>query len=446
SGGGTVASDPPGIDCGASCSAPYDQGTVVMLVASAATGSTFAGWTGCDTVTGATCTVTMTTDRSATATFALPGDTTPPARASGQPAGTLPAGTTQTTLSLVTGEAASCRYATSPGVTYGAMPGAFTTTGGTSHATTVGGLANGGSYAFSVRCQDAAGNANPDDFTIAFSVASQPPPPRFTLSVNRAGTGNGTVTSAPAGINCGATCTAGYNGDTVVTLTATTAGSGSFGGWSGCDRVSGTTCTVTMNAARSVTASFGASVVSAPVLKWQYGGCTPGPGGPRCLIGWYASPAVADLDGDGQPDVVWGSSGDVVALRGDDGSLKWRQASSGRVWPGIAVAALRGDGGLALVVGRDADRLTVYDGFGNVVWTRNPFGGGSEVRTLALADLENAGRLQIIAGRADFVGTWPRTGQLTVFEPDGTVRPGWPARRDGEPGFGGSMYNENVAV
>src|SRR5207249_1900620 len=277
SGGGTVASDPPGIDCGASCSAPYDQGTVVTLVASAATGSTFAGWTGCDTVTGATCTVTMTTDRSATATFALPGDTTPPARASGQPAGTLPAGTTQTTLSLVTGEAASCRYATSPGLAYGAMPGAFTTTGGTSHATTVGGLANGG---------------------------------------------------------------------------------------------------------------------------------------------WYAFPAVADLDGDGQPDVVWGSSGDVVALRGDDGSLKWRQASSGRVWPGIAVGDLRGDGRLEVVVGRDADRLTVYDGFGNVVWTRNPFGGGSEVRTLALADLENAGRLQIIAGRADFVGTWPRTAQLTVFESD----------------------------
>jgi hypothetical protein len=35
----------------------------------------------------------------------------------------------------------------------------------------VSGLANGGSYSYFVRCQDAAGNANPDDFTISFSVA-----------------------------------------------------------------------------------------------------------------------------------------------------------------------------------------------------------------------------------------------------------------------------------
>jgi alpha-tubulin suppressor-like RCC1 family protein len=445
-GAGTIASSPPGIDCGAACSAAYDQGTVVSLAASAAAGSTFGGWTGCDAVSGTTCTVTMNAARSVTVTFTpLPVDTTPPGRANGQPTGTLAAGTTQTTLSLVTNEAGTCRYATSAGIGYGAMPGAFTTTGGTSHATTVGGLANGGTYTFSVRCQDAAGNVNPDDFTIAFSVAFPPPPQRFVLSVNRAGTGSGSVTSTPSGIDCGATCSAAYNGDTVVTLTAIPAGGAAFAGWGGCDRVSGTTCTVTMNAARSVTASFGAAVVSAPVLRWQYGGCTPGPGGPRCLLGWYASPAVADLDGDGRPDVIWGSSADVVALRGDDGSLKWRDSSSGRVWPGIAVADLTGDGTLEVVVGRDADRLTVYDRFGNVVWTRNPFGSG-EVRTLAVADLENDGRLEIIVGHAALGGAWPLTRQLNVFEPDGTVRPGWPARRDGEPGYGGGMYNENVAV
>src|SRR5205814_10284298 len=60
--------------------------------------------------------------RSVTVTFTpLPVDTTPPARAGGRPTGTLAAGTTQTTLSLVTGEAATCRFATSTGVPYGAM-------------------------------------------------------------------------------------------------------------------------------------------------------------------------------------------------------------------------------------------------------------------------------------------------------------------------------------
>src|SRR5216117_1051735 len=79
---------------------------------------------------------------------------------------------------------------------------------------------------------------------------------------------------------------------------------------------------------------------SAPVLMWQYGGCIPGP---YCNTGWYSSPVVADLDGDGQQDVIWGSY-DVVALNGANGSLKWRAPSGNRVWPGIAVADLTGNG------------------------------------------------------------------------------------------------------
>jgi Tol biopolymer transport system component len=99
-------------------------------------------------------------------------DTTAPVRSNGQPSGTQPAGTTQTTLSLVTNENATCRYNTTPGVAYGTMTASFGTTGGTAHRTPVGGLSNGGSYRFYVRCEDAAGNANPNDFIIAFSVAT----------------------------------------------------------------------------------------------------------------------------------------------------------------------------------------------------------------------------------------------------------------------------------
>src|SRR5437879_5776573 len=77
-----------------------------------------------------------------------------------------------------------------------------------------------------------------------------------TLTVNKAGTGSGSVTSSPPGIDCGATCSATYTSGTVVTLTATPASGTTFTGWSGCDTVSGTTCTVTMSVARSVTATF----------------------------------------------------------------------------------------------------------------------------------------------------------------------------------------------
>lgn len=107
-----------------------------------------------------------------TTTGTGPVDTIPPVRSNGQPAGNLAAGTTQTTISLLTDENATCRYATTAGVAYSAMTNTFSTTGGTAHATLVTGLTDGNSYSYYVRCQDGSGNANADDFTISFSTGS----------------------------------------------------------------------------------------------------------------------------------------------------------------------------------------------------------------------------------------------------------------------------------
>jgi hypothetical protein len=284
---------------------------------------------------------------------------------------------------------------------------------------------------FTVVVSNSAGSVTSTPATLTVNV------PRFTLSVSK--TGSGTVTSSPTGISCGATCSATYNSGTVVTLTATPGSGSTFAGWSGGGCAgTGTTCKVTLTANTTVSASFGTAGVSAPVLMWKYGGCFPGP---YCDLGSYASPAVADLDGDGQPDVIWGDY-DVVALNGADGSLKWRDASNYRIFPSIAVADLTGDGTLEVVVARHSDELTVYDRFGNIMWRRNPFGGGQELRSLAVADLESDGRLEILVGRTG----GDQTPQLIAFEPDGTVRPGWPVRHSGEPGYGWGLYNNNVVV
>ncbi len=153
-GAGTVTSSPAGINCGATCSASFADGTAVTLVASAASGSTFGGWGGACSGTSATCTVTMDAAKTVTATF------------------------TRITR---------------------------------------------------------------------------------TLTVSTTGTGAGTVTSSPAGIDCGQTCSAGFDAGATVTLTATAASGSSFAGWSGACSGTSATCTLTMDAAKSVTATFDTS-------------------------------------------------------------------------------------------------------------------------------------------------------------------------------------------
>jgi hypothetical protein len=65
---GTVTSSPAGVNCPGTCSASFQQGTVVTLSAVPADGVTFAGWSGPCSGTG-TCTFTLGGPTTATAAF-----------------------------------------------------------------------------------------------------------------------------------------------------------------------------------------------------------------------------------------------------------------------------------------------------------------------------------------------------------------------------------------
>jgi Tol biopolymer transport system component len=86
-------------------------------------------------------------------------------------------------------------------------------------------------------------------------------PTTHTLTVTRAGSGQGTVTSTPTGIDCGADCSESYAEGTVVTLTPLPDGSSVFAGWSGACTGTGP-CQVSMGADASVTATFDSSAVT----------------------------------------------------------------------------------------------------------------------------------------------------------------------------------------
>jgi hypothetical protein len=79
---------------------------------------------------------------------------------------------------------------------------------------------------------------------------------QFDLSVALAGNGSGNVGSSPAGITCGADCNEPYNVGTTVTLIATPDANSNFTGWSGACSGTDPSVTVTMDAAKSCTATF----------------------------------------------------------------------------------------------------------------------------------------------------------------------------------------------
>ena len=88
-----------------------------------------------------------------------------------------------------------------------------------------------------------------------------PPPPQFVLTVLTGGNGFGSVTANPMPTN------GTYPAGTVVTLTATPNSASNFTGWSGCTASGSNTCTVTMDAAKTVTANFALKQYALTVLN-----------------------------------------------------------------------------------------------------------------------------------------------------------------------------------
>ncbi|MEI2783213.1 MAG: hypothetical protein V9H25_19035 [Candidatus Competibacter sp.] len=102
--------------------------------------------------------------------------------------------------------------------------------------------------------------------------------------MTKAGAGVGTVTSNPAGINCGATCSYGFAAGTSVALSAAPASGYVFAGWSGACTGTGA-CTVPMSAAKSVTATFNKASTSTYTVKVVVSGSgtvTSNPAGINC--------------------------------------------------------------------------------------------------------------------------------------------------------------------
>ena len=149
-------------------------------------------------------------------------------------------------------------------------------------------LTSGATYCYRVLSYNAGGNSSFSNAACATIPKPNEPVPTSTLTVNlvntitNAGTGSGIVTSSPAGIDCGQTCSGSYNNGTRVTLTANPASSSVFLGWDG-DACSGKgKCTVKIKDDISVIATFAAQGVTLAVNKRGNGKVLSNPSGIDC--------------------------------------------------------------------------------------------------------------------------------------------------------------------
>jgi len=107
------------------------------------------------------------------------------------------------------------------------------------------------------------GNSNSSGVVFALNTGNY-----AALSVSVIGSPGGKVTSSPAGIDCGSTCSANFAAGTQIILSASPAAAWGLAGWGGACSGIARTCTVTMNANTSASASFTTlfSPVAAPVV------------------------------------------------------------------------------------------------------------------------------------------------------------------------------------
>ncbi|MFH0954847.1 MAG: Ig-like domain-containing protein [Candidatus Micrarchaeota archaeon] len=221
-GTGTVASTPGGIDCGSTCSAPFSSGTLVTLTATPNAGSAFSSWSGACTGTGNPCTVTMDVNKTTNATFTL--DTSPPTVSITSPTN----GATVTGTININANASD-----NIGVTrvdfYRDTNLIGTDTNSPYSISWDTTSVSNGQYSLTAKAFDAADNnatSTPVTVTVNNIIT-------YSLSVSKSGTGAGTITSSPSGINCGTTCTTNFPINTTVTLTATPETGSILRNWTG---------------------------------------------------------------------------------------------------------------------------------------------------------------------------------------------------------------------
>jgi len=283
SGAGAVTSSPAGISCApggvGTCSASFPQNTLVTLTASPSAGSTFGGWGGACSGTGA-CSVTLGGNMSLSAVIGL--TRTLSITVSGTGSGSVtssPAG-----ISCAVGNVGNCSATFADGAPVALNP----STGTSSYFDGWSGACAGGGTCPLTLSGDLSATAS---FTRT-----------HTLTVTVSGTGSGTVHASTGALDgpldCSAgTCTVAFLEGTTLSLTAATNPGSALTAWGG-DCTGASSCDLTMSADRSVSATFGPTyMLTVHFAGAGTGTVTSSPAGISCTTGMIGTCSAAFLGG-----------------------------------------------------------------------------------------------------------------------------------------------------
>lgn len=164
---------------------------------------------------------------------------------------------------------------------------------------------------------------------------------------------------------------------------------------------------------------------------------------------WLASPAVADLDGDGEQEIILARAGLLLAFHLDN-SVVFRVEAEGRIWsspvvadlvpenPGLEVAfAARGR---IYMVGSDGSALPGF-----------PVSARDELRSIAAGDIDGDGRYELVSVSTTRLEANGRRDILVAVNDDGSPSAGFPPNTSGASGCDDACYvtggyDQNIAL